>query len=234
MKSQVLTINQLRKYPLFDALSDENLEYAIPLLKKRTFATGAYIYYPGNPGLHAYLVESGLVRLFCCTAAGQELTLKLVPPQEIFGLPLLDDDQARLHGAVAHEPATLYSMAREDLLQLSHRSPQFMHNIYQDLIADSRRLLLHLRSLATLNLNGRLAAMLLRLAQMTEDEQFIVEMPLSQEDLASWLGASRGRLNQCIQQFQQLGLIRVEESEIVIQDYTGLERMTEEQTIEEV
>jgi CRP/FNR family cyclic AMP-dependent transcriptional regulator len=230
----MLNNDQIRMYPIFAGLTDAELAGVAPILKKRAFAAGAYIYYPGNPGLHSYLVESGLVRLFVSTASGQELTLKLVGPQEVFGLPLLDDEQARLIGAVAHQPAVLYAIARQDFLQLMDRSPQFMCNIYKDLATDARRLLLHLRSLATLNLNGRLAAMLLRLEKENDGEDYIVDMPLNQEAFASWLGASRGRLNQAIHQLEDLGMIRVEGSEIVILDYPALERMTEEQTIEEV
>jgi CRP/FNR family cyclic AMP-dependent transcriptional regulator len=230
----MLSIEQLRNYPIFAGLTEVELSGVPPILKKRAFADGAYIYYPGNPGLHSYLVKSGQVRLFLCTAAGQEMTLKLIGPQEVFGLPLLDDEQVRLTGAVVYQPSILYSIMRKDLLQLMDRSPRFMRNIYQDLVTDARRLLLHLRSLATLNLNGRIAAMLLRLARMTADGQYLVDMPLNQEEFASWLGASRGRLNQAIHQFEDIGLIRLEESEIVIQDYPGLERISEEQTIEEV
>jgi CRP-like cAMP-binding protein len=230
----MLSIENLRMYPIFADLPDEELANAASVLKKRTFASGAYVYYPGNAGLHSYLVKSGQVRLFLCTAEGQEMTLKLIGPQEVFGLPLLDDEQVRLLGAVAHQPSVLYSIAREDFLQLMDRSPQFMRNIYQDLGTDARRLLLHLRSLATLNLNGRLAAMLIRLAKEHEEERGIVDMPLNQEEFASWLGASSGRLNQAIHQFEDMGLICLEESDIVILDYPGLERMSEEQTIEEV
>ena len=230
----MLHIEQLRMYPVFADLTDVELASVPPVLKRRAFAEGAYVYYPGNAGLHSYLVESGGVRLFLSTAAGQEMTLKLIGPQDAFGLPLLDDEQVRLTGAVAHQPSVLYSIAREDFLQLMDRSPQFMRNIYQELATDARRLLLHVRSLATLDLNGRMAAMLLRLARLTADGQYLVEMPLNQEEFASWLGASRGRLNQAIHQFEDMGLIRFEGSEIVIQDYQGLERMTEEQTIEEV
>lgn len=230
----MLSIERLREYPIFTSLSEVELAGVSPFLKRRAFASGAYIYYPGNPGLHSYLVESGLIRLFCCTPAGQELTLKLVGSQEVFGLPLINDEQARLLGAVACKPAVIYSFSREDFLKLMDRSPQFMRNIYQNLIADSRRLLLHFRSIATLSLNGRLAAMLLRLAKANENKQLIVDMPLNQEEFASWLGASRGRLNQAIHQFEGKSLIRLNGSSIVIQDFSGLQRIAEEQNFEEV
>ena len=88
--------------------------------------------------------------------------------------------------------------------------------------------------LTTLNLNGRLATMLLRLASKNANQEYIIDFPIRQEDLAGWVGASRGRLNQAMQLLQQLGLIRVEGQKIVILDYPGLERMSEEQTVEKV
>jgi len=230
----MLSIDQIREYPLFAGLDETELANLSACLIKRTFAKGAYIYYPGNPGLNTYLVETGLVRLFFIDAAGQEYLLNLIGPNEAFGLPLLEDDQFRVTGAAAHQPSVVLSIGREDLLQLMDHSPQFMRNIYLELVTIARKLLLHTRSLVTLSLNGRLATMLLRLTKKDENQQCVINMLLSQEELAGWLGASRGRLNRAMNQLQQMGLIRVDGQKIVVLDSPGLEKMTEEQTLEQV
>jgi len=229
----MLTTDQLRKYPLFAGLNGDELACLAPLLTKRTFAKGAYIYYPGNPGLNTYLVESGLVRLFFTNAAGEEFLLNLIGPYQAFGLPLLQSGQYRLMGAAAYQPSGILSISCDDLGKLMDASSRLMRNIYQELSTNARKLLLHTRSLVTVSLNGRLAIMLLRLARKDENQFDIVDMPLNQAELASWLGASRGRLNRAISHFQKLGLIRVNGQRIIILNRPGLEHMTEEQIMEQ-
>jgi CRP-like cAMP-binding protein len=233
-EGEMVSIEQLRDYPILSELTDADLAYLSTCLTKRVFAKGAYIFFPGNPGSNTYLVESGLVRLFFTNASGQEYLLNLVNPREVFGLPLLEDDQALLMGAAAYQPLVVLSIAWEDLLQLMDRSPRFMRNVYQGLMTSTRMLLMQLRTLVTLDLNGRLAITLLRLAVEDENQKWVVNMPLSQEELAGWLGASRGRLNQALSHFLQQSLIRIDGQKIVILDYPGLAEMTETELLVKV
>ena len=203
-------------------------------MTKRAFAKGAYIFYPGNPCLYTYFIESGLLRLFFVNTSGQEFLLNLIHPYNLFGFPLLGNDQFRLTGAAAYQPSVVLSISRDNLIQFMSESSKLMQNLYQELIINSRKLILHIRSLVTLSLLGRLAAMLLRLANLHEKQTQMIDMPLSQEELASWLGASRGRLNQALNQLQHQCLIQVDGQKILILDLKGLENLTENQIMDQV
>ena len=229
------SVNQIRKYPLFNDLNEDELAHLANVMVRRSFAKGAYIFYPGSPGINAYFIESGMIRQFFSTASGEEILIHLTGPLEVFGLPTLDDSLLRITGAAALKPSVLYSIGREDFFQLLYASPRFVRNVYMEMFILARKLGLNTRTLTTLNLNGRLATILLRLAgKSTKKEQQIIHMPISQEMLAGWLGASRGRLNQAMRLLQQMGLIVVEGQNIIILDYPGLVRVSEEQTLEEV
>lgn len=228
----MVPVENIRHYPLFAGLNDDELARLAPLLTRRVFAQGAYIYYPGNPGLNTYLVESGLVRLFFADATGEEFLVNLVGPLAVFGHPLLEDNQLRVMGAAAHRPSVLLSIGREDLFQMMDFSPQLLRNVYLDLSTNARKLLLHTRMLVTLPLNARLATILLRLARKDEDQAYTADLPFSQDTLAGWVGASRGRVNRAMKQLQQMGLIAVDGHRIALLDRPGLERLTEEQTVE--
>jgi CRP-like cAMP-binding protein len=230
----MLSVDQIHKYPLFEGLNETELARLACVIIKRSFAGGAYVFYPGSPGLNAYLVESGLVRLFFSTASGKEVLLNLAGPPEVFSLPTLEDTQLRIIGAAALLPSVLLSIGREDFFQLLYSSSQFSRNVYLELSTISRKLLLNTRTLTTLNLIGRLATLLLRLARKSANQEHVILLPISQEELAGWVGSSRGRLNQAMKLLQQLGLISVEGQKIAILDYPGLERMSEEQTLETV
>lgn len=224
---------QLCQYQIFDGLDEVELTRLSPLVSKRHFAQGAYIYYPGNPALYSYLVESGVVRLFFTDAAGEEYLLNLIQPPELFGHPMPGEDRLRLLGAAAHEPTTVLSIRSEDIFEMMDLSPRFLRNVYLDLAINTRRLLLHSRMIMTLSVNGRLATMILRMAQDGEHEKSTIDLPGSQELLGGWVGASRGRVNRALAHLQDMALIELDGHQLVILDRAGLERLTEEQTAEE-
>ena len=230
----MVSVDQIRNYPLFEGLNEAELARLASAIVKRSFVRGAYVFYPGNPGANAYLVESGLVRMFFSTASGQEILLNLASPPEAFSLPTLQERQLRVIGASAVVPTVLLCIGREDFFQMFDASPQFARNVYRTLLIISRKLLLHSRMFSTLDLNGRLATMLLRLAKKNANQEHIFQVPISQEDFAGWVGASRGRLNQAMKRLQQLGLIEVRGQTVAILDYAGLERLAEEQTMEKL
>lgn len=230
----MLNVEQIRNYPLFESLNEAELTHLANVMVKRSFAKDAYIFYPGSHGINTYFVESGMVRQFFITASGEEVLIQLTGPYEVFGLPPLEDTLLRIAGAAALKPSVLYLIAREDFFQLLYDSPRFVRNVYMEMFILARKIGLHTRTLATLNLNGRLATLLLRLAGKSANQEYIAHLPISQEDLAGWLGASRGRLNQAMKLLQQMSLIRVEGQKITILDYPGLVRVSEEQTKEKV
>jgi len=233
----MLTADQLRLYPLFAGLTVDELSRLALSLSKRTVAKGAYLYYPGNPGLYTYLVEAGLIRLFFTNANGEEFLLNLVGPRETFGLPLLLDDQLRVMGAAARQTSVVLVISREDLFHWMECFPTLMRNVYLDLSISARKLILNTRSLVTISLRGRLANMLLRLGAKGKDQgkdSDKIILPLTQTEIAGWLNASRGRLNRAMKELQQLGLIRVDGQRIFILDREGLQRMTEDIVLDRV
>jgi len=225
----MISINQLRQHPLFASLSDDELSNLAPCFSKRTFAKGAYLFYPGNPGMNIYLVESGLIRLFFTNTVGQEFLLDLAGPHTTLGLPIPCEDQTRIFGATALQPSTALVLTQKDLNYFMQRYPHFMDNVHALIHAVFRRLMIYVGGLATISLNGRLATMLLYLTRdKGRGAQDELELPLSQADIAAWIGGSRGALNRTLSHLQQLGLIRVDGQKFIILDRPGLQRMTED------
>ena len=226
----MISVDRLRDYPLFAGLSETELSKIAPCLSKRTFAKGAYLFFSGSPILNIYLVESGLIRMFFTNTVGQEFLLNLAGPGATIGFPILREGQTRLLGGAALLPSTLLVLSMEDTNYFMKRYPRFLHNVYGYVDTSIRKLLLYARGLATISLQGRIATLLLSL---TEDDKGQgvkneVELPLTQSDIAAWVGASRGALNRALTRLEQLGLIHVEAQKFIILDRPGLQRMTED------
>ena len=220
--------DHLQKYPLFEDLTESELAGLLPHIHKRVFAKGVYLFHPGNPGLNLYLVESGMVRLFFAGTRGQEFLLNLAGPRTCVGLPLLMDDQVRIIGAAAHQDAVVLSLSRDVAFDFMKRSPQFMFNIYLQMSNSLRMLGRYTQSIATLSLDGRMASLFLHLNRdNNRGKTNEVKLPVSQAEIAGWVGASRGRVNRVLAKMQELNLIRVEGQKILLLDRQGLEKMAE-------
>jgi CRP-like cAMP-binding protein len=223
------TTDQLRAYPLFSGLNDAELAQIIPHLSKRAFGKGAYLYHPGNPAVNAYLIETGLVRCFFTDKHGNEHLIHLLGSLSLIGPPRLFADQMRDVGAAAVQPTTVWVLSQKDLANFAQRFPQLAQNVYYLMDLTLRMLLHAFQMQVILDINGRLACTILYLnrlgvGQGTSNE-FI--MPVSQAEMATLVGASRGHLNRALSQLQQLGLIRMKEQKLTILDRPGLLNLTE-------
>ena len=89
-----------------------------------------------------------------------------------------------------------------------------------------RRLTTHVEELHFLDITGRLAARLVRLAQESgtplPDGSLRLRTNLTQADLAAMVGCTRQSVNKLLGQFTDDGLLRLERDGIVVTDLEGL------------
>jgi len=94
----------LSSLPLFASLSEEQLEQIAQRVSRRTFALGVTLFHQDMPGTMMYMIESGSVRVISIGRTGQELTLNVCGPGDLFGeLSILDGQ---------HRSATAITLAR--------------------------------------------------------------------------------------------------------------------------
>jgi CRP-like cAMP-binding protein len=95
--------------------------------------------------------------------------------------------------------------------------------------AEVRRLTHHVEELHFLDITGRLASRLARLASESGatrlgDGEIRLAGPLTQGDLAAMIGCTRQSVNKLLGMFTDDGLIRLERDRIVVLDLDGLLR----------
>ncbi len=220
----MLSIEQIRHYPFFKGVCEDELQMLAVCMTKRYFNKNTYIYHQGNPAVNLYLIESGLVRLFFCNNTGDEFILNLVGQGSVIGHSLAMENQPRLLGAAAQLPTVLLSIPRENLICILETSRQLTFNLALEFAEMQRKLLLHYQSFIMTGMEGRTALLLLHIGEGKKDE---LDLPISQTELAGWLGISRGGLNRTLVRFQKLGLIFLEGSKIYILDRARLTCLAE-------
>ncbi|MGD2039378.1 MAG: Crp/Fnr family transcriptional regulator [Anaerolineae bacterium] len=219
----------LRNVELFASLPDHDLEALAASLGTRTFAKGMIIFHQDSPGRTLYIIESGQVRIFLLSESGQETTLNIYGRGEVFGEFSLLDGLPRSAGAVALEKTVTRTLDRADFLRHLESCPQMAISIIEVLTTRLRFTTEQTKSLAFLDIYGRVAMRLLDLASRygTEKEGIELNLHLTQAELASWVAATRESVNKVLGVFREQRLITVEGQTITILDPEGLkERIT--------
>lgn len=220
-------IELLRQTPLFAPLPDDVLEALATRLGKRTFAKDMVLFHKGSPGLRLYLVESGRVRIFVIGDGGHEITLNLHGPGECFGELALLDGGPRSAGAVAMAQTVTYTLNREDFLDLVEAHPKLARRALELVSERLRHLTAHVENLTMLDIQGRVAACLLDLAEhhgQRVADGIALQPHLTQAELASYAGATRESVNKVLGVLRDEGLIRSEGQTITILDVDALRR----------
>jgi CRP/FNR family transcriptional regulator/CRP/FNR family cyclic AMP-dependent transcriptional regulator len=216
----------LRGSALADGLTDAELGAMSGSLGRRTYGKGVFIFHKDSPGQVLYIIESGQVRLFIISDMGQEISLNVLGPGEIFGELAALDGRPRASGAVALETTVALTWQREDLLRSLEAYPRLGRNLMEALTARLRYATRSIEDLAFLDVNSRVAARLLDLAARSGVQRgdIEIELSLTQGELATWVAASRESVNKVLAAFRAGGLIALEGSRITILDGRRLEQ----------
>jgi CRP-like cAMP-binding protein len=217
----------MRNVPLFAGLSDQDLEDLAGSLGRRTFAKGVIIFDKGSSGRTMHIVESGKVRIFALSESGQEFTLNIYGPGDVFGEFSLLDGLPRSAGAMALENTVTLTLHRDHFFQHLEANPSMVRSIIELLTARLRFTTEHAESLAFLDVYARVAMRLLDLADRhgVEKDGIELDLRLTQTELATWVAATRESVNKVLGTFRDQGLIALEGHKIIILDLAGLERL---------
>jgi len=200
----------IRSTRLFAGIDDEAIDELSRRSRVRAYRRSETIFMEGDPGESLFAVASGLVKVFVTSARGDELVLATAGPGDSFGELSLLDGEGRSASARALDASTLVIVDRSAVLDLMLARPAVVDRMLRTLGALARRLTDQAGDLVFLDLPGRIAKLILTLAEGRDATGSGVEMPFNQSDLANMVGASRQTVNHVLRGFQATGHIAVE------------------------
>jgi CRP/FNR family cyclic AMP-dependent transcriptional regulator len=207
----------LRASPLFQAMRDEELDELLKLATERSWPRGATIFQKGDAGSSLMAVLRGRVRIGAVSPDGREVTLNTISPGEIFGEIALLDGKPRSADASATEETTLLVLERRHFLPFLRRDDDLYLRLLAVLCDRLRRTSLTLEGIALFDLQGRLARLLLKLAddygrQVATGTR--IDMKLSQRDLSTLVAASR--VNKQLRAWREDGVLTLDQGYMVL------------------
>ena len=185
----------------------------------RDYGKGQMIFFEGDAGDSMYVVADGSVKLFLNSIEGDEVVLATVQPTETFGELAVLDGAPRSASAAALEPTTLLAISRTTLLDVMSDHRELGERVLSSVGGLLRRLTEQTADLVFLDLPGRVGKLLARIASergRNEGDDIVIDLGVTQTDLAPMVGGSRQSVNQVLKDLERTGAISLEGSVVRI------------------
>ena len=195
----------------------------------RSFRRGAVILREGEEPTRVLVLTIGRAKAVTFTDEGKEVVLGFMGPGELIGEVATIEGKPRSATVVALEPVTALALAAQDFWSLLEQHPRVWVIVHRIVIhrlrmADEQR-----REFSGSNTLGRVSRRLVDLADqhgVEEDDGVTITLPLSQEELAGWTGASRESVTKSLRTLRDLGWIETGRRSISIRDREALRRFS--------
>jgi CRP/FNR family cyclic AMP-dependent transcriptional regulator len=217
----------MARSPLFHGIEPDELTRIALSMHRRRYRRDEVIFHEGDPGDSLHVVVEGRVKITRESAEGGEAIVVVLQAGDTFGELCLLDGAPRSATAIAMEPTETMTMSRTTFVELVEGGSPFRTQLLTGIARRIRRLTDQLAEVHFLDLAGRLALQLGRLAEEVDPNGTVdiaLNRSITQSDLASMVGGTRQRVNQIIGDFVDEGLIRQEAGRIIVRDLERLRR----------
>jgi len=217
----------LKQVPIFANLADEDLRQLMSVARRRTFRPGEVIFHRDDPGQVLYAIKDGKVKICIISPDGQEISLAVLGKGEYFGEFALLDGLPRSTDAIAMEKVECYSLQRRDFLNAIMKNPKIAIQVLESLTKRLRNTNQMVEDLIFLDVYGRVAKKLLELADLhgvKVGDGIVIGVRLTQQELASMVGASRESVNKVLGYFTDKNFISTDKHRITLHRIIDLKR----------
>lgn len=210
----------LRRVPLFSELSPADFQRVMEVARERSYPKNSVILFEDDPGDALYVVGAGQVKVVLIGEDGREVILSVLGEGEFFGEMALIDDEPRSAHVIAMEDSTLVVLRREDFQPILNSTAAIAIALLRELSRRLRRVDEKVGSLVLLDVNGRVARLLLEMADETGGER--ITRRLTHHTIAQMIGSSRETVSRTMRDLVDKGMIEVGRKEILVKNRTAL------------
>ena len=207
--------------PVFAPLTQQERLDLAGRMRSRHFARNEVIFHRDDPGGHIYLIAAGTVKISVEDEGGHEVVIALIRGGDVFGELALFDDAQRSATVTALTETTAFSLASRDFRDVITKNGHAMWELLSLLAQRIRRSTGHIEDLVFLDLPGRIAKCLIDQDELAGRKGVVA---LTQEDIASFVGATRVAVNRVLVDMERRGALELGRGNIKIVDGEKLKK----------
>jgi len=209
----------LSSIPLFGGFEEDDLENILKLSSRKDFAKERVLVHENDTGESFFLILKGKVKISAEGQDGKEVILSFLSEGEFFGELALVDEELRSATVTAVVKTTVLIIHRHDFLSLLENNGQMMKRFLVILSNRLRHANDQIKSLALLDVLGRIAKLMLDMADKDGvkllDGSVVFRRPTHQE-IASMVGTSRETVSRMIGELNKNHYITISGKDIIV------------------
>ena len=201
--------------PLFENLGEDERDSLARRFTLRHHPKNSIIINEGDDTSSFYIILKGRVKVFLTDDNGKEIILSIQGEGEYLGEVALLDEGPRSASVTTMEDSRFAVLNRQSFIDCITENPQLSLKVMQGLTRRLRALSENVRSLALMDVYGRVARLLLDLAVDQGDDK-VIEDRLTQNDIAARIGASPKMVGRIMQDLKKGGYVRKKGTHLII------------------
>lgn len=218
------------KISMFSILQDQELKEITDSIISKTYKKGQIVFFEGDVSDKLYVIKKGKIKVFKYTKEGKEQILYILSEGDFIGdLSLLKKGEFKFN-AEALEDISMCILTKDDFDIILRKNPEIALQILQ--IVHDRIVKLEglIQGLSTKDIEARVAGLLLSFINdfgVPTDDGVELELPLSREDMANYIGVTRETISRKLSSLQEEGIIDlVGNKKIIIKNLDDLEDLS--------
>lgn len=221
-----------KKVPIFGGLSNDEILKVAKRAKHIQYKKGQMLLHEGEQPDKLFIVNKGQVKVSKITIDGKEQILYILTSGEFFGeLHLFNSDEVNNFNVCAIEDTEICVLTKGDIESIMKENQE----ISLKLLKAVTKRLAHTedlaQTLATKDPEVRIAHMILEFCQKFGKEEttgILIELPITREEVASYVGVTRETVSRKFSKFESLGIISFSgNKKLIVRNQLALEEYTQ-------
>ncbi|MDP2983188.1 MAG: Crp/Fnr family transcriptional regulator [Candidatus Latescibacter sp.] len=220
-------INIFREIPLFSSLKDEELEAIARVSVLKNCPKDTLILIEDEEGDALFIIREGKVKVTSFSETGKEVIFSILGVGDFFGDMSLLDGKPRSASVISIEESSVYILRRADFHSIIEKHPNIALKLLKELTSRLRKADERIESLAFLDVRGRVAGILLQLAEESGEktpEGIVIRSRPTHQDLANMVGTTRETVTRILKQIENGNYITLSGKDVTILDTERLKR----------
>ncbi|MBJ7949783.1 MULTISPECIES: Crp/Fnr family transcriptional regulator [Bacillus cereus group] len=221
-----------RKVLIFNSLSDEEILKIASMSKHKKFKKGQLLIQEGERSDTLFIINQGRVKLSKLTLQGKEQILHILMSGECFcELNIFNHEEKSNFSAYAMEDTKICMLTKYDMDNIMERNPSIALKLLKTVtkrLAQTENLA---HNLATNDPEVRIAYIILEFCEKygkKTDKGILINLPLTREEIASYIGMTRETISRKFSKFEELGLITsIGNKKLIVRNIENFRRYVE-------
>lgn len=207
----------LKNVPLLSTFSDQQIATLSACVQHRSYPRGSSILRAGEETDALYIILSGRVKVLIPDEQGREVILTMLGAQDYVGEMGLLDDLPSSATVETVESCEMLRIPRTAFLSCIESNAEVAMLLLRNLVKRLRDADRKIESLALIDVYGRVARLIIDMAEQI-DGVWVVQRAPAKQEIARMIGASREMVSRVVKDLQEKKLIRSDKRKIIVLD----------------